>query len=254
MSQHWYDTDGKPAYEIVGANGKLRDTTLRDARKFNYAPSTTTVIAGAAKPGLDNYFTQQLLEACLRNPMSKFICGFDTAAVAEWKKKTAEMAKEHSKNAATSGTAIHDSLEKYYLGEKFSKKMKPICEPVIKLLQEEFGEVDWQPERSFTHKLGFGGKVDMSSASDRIVLDFKTKATDDVKKMVQYDEHGMQTASYAVGLDIPNSRRYNLFISTQVPGLLNLTESTDFERDWGMFEALLKLWQLRNKYVPEISK
>lgn len=252
MSQHWYDTEGKPAYTIIGANGKERDTTLRDARKFQYSPSTTTVIGGAAKPGLDNYLQQQLLDAFLRNPLA--------TDHPEWRRKTVELSKEHSKKAATRGTAIHDALEKYYLGGKVSKTMAPIVNPVIEFLKETFGGIKWQPERSFTHKLGFGGKVDMSyyhegfddGFTHGIVLDFKTKDTDDIKKMVAYDEHGMQTASYAVGLDIPNARRYNLFISTQVPGLLSLTESTDFERDWGMFEALLKLWQLRNNYVPRL--
>lgn len=247
MSQHWYDTDGKPAYTIVGTNGKERDTTLRDARKFQYSPSTTTVIGGAAKPGLDNYLQQQLLDAFLRNPLA--------TDHPEWRRKTVELSKEHSKKAATTGTAIHDALEKYYLGGKVDKTMASIVNPVIEFLKETFGDIEWQSERSFTHKLGFGGKVDMSFSCDdcAIILDFKTKDTDDVKKMIAYDEHGMQTASYAVGLDIPNARRYNLFISTKVPGLLNLTESTDFERDWGMFEALLKLWQLRNNYVPRLS-
>ena len=257
MSQHWYDKDGKPAYEIIGANGKLRDTTLRDARKFQYAPSTTTVIAGAAKPGLDNYLQQQLCQAAWDSDI------FNTAGEAFsydiWKRTVVAKSKEHSQKAATKGTAIHDALEKYYLGGKVSKTMQPIVNPVIELLNSTFGVIKWSPEASFTHKLGFGGKVDMSYSGyqqgdeNGIVLDFKTKDTDDIKKMVPYDEHGMQTAAYAVGLDIPQARRYNLFISTQVPGLLSLTESTDFERDWGMFEALLKLWQLRNNYVPELS-
>lgn len=263
MGQHWYDIDGKPAYTIVGANGKERDTTLRDARKFNYSPSTTTIIAGAAKPGLDNYLQQQLCQAAWDSCIFKGECStYDI-----WKRSVVEKSKEHSKRAAIKGTAIHDALEKYYLGGKVSKTMAPIVNPVIEFLKETFGDIKWQPERSFTHKLGFGGKVDMSYGGNSwyidkggksqplgIVLDFKTKDTDDIKKMIAYDEHGMQTVSYAVGLDMCNARRYNLFISTKVPGLLNLTESADFERDWGMFEALLELWQLRNNYVPRVSK
>ena len=30
---HWYDKDGNSQYTIVGANGKERNTTLRDARE-----------------------------------------------------------------------------------------------------------------------------------------------------------------------------------------------------------------------------
>ena len=30
---HWYDKDGNACHTIVGKNGKVRKTTLRDARK-----------------------------------------------------------------------------------------------------------------------------------------------------------------------------------------------------------------------------
>lgn len=251
MSQHWYSQDGNPLYTIIGANGNERDTTLRDARKLNLVPSVTTVMAGAAKPGLDNYLQTQLLEACISIGYSQR-CNDKL----KWKREVISKSREHSSNAAAKGTKLHDALEQYFLGKGYDNKLEPIISPVIQLLYDEFGGIKWKPEVSFSSKLGFGGKVDMSYGGYQvdseygIILDFKTKDTDNVKKMIPYDEHGMQTAAYAVGLDTPNARRYNLFISTQVPGLLSLTESTNFERDWGMFEALLKLWQFRNKYVP----
>lgn len=263
MGQHWYSQDGSPLYTVIGANGKERDTTLRDARKLNLVPSVTTVMAGAAKPGLDNYLQTQLVDACW-----EYGCTGDFDERSDYQKyrnAVVKKSREHSSNAASKGTVIHDALEQYFLGKTYDKKLEPIILPVLELLKSTFGDIDWKPEVSFSHRLGFGGKVDMSYISNNfldgdehkvyhnnIILDFKTKDTDDIKKMVPYDEHGMQTAAYAIGLDIPNARRYNLFISTQVPGLMSLTESTDFDRDWGMFEALLKLWQLKNKYVPGV--
>ncbi len=276
MANHWYAQDGLPMYTVIGANGKERDTTLRDARKLNLVPSVTTIMSGAAKPGLDQYLQKQLLDAVVSIGVhdSDF-----------WRQSVVAKSKEHSQNAATKGTAIHDALEHYYLTEEFKKGDSPLIKsqtlgpsisvvtvyynweevltPVIELLKFEFGDIQWEPERSFSHKDGFGGKVDMSHITNNfldrdehqvyhnnVILDFKTKDTDDIKKMIPYDEHGMQTAAYAVGLGIPNAKRYNLFISTQVPGLLNLTGSTDFDRDWGMFRSLLDYWQLKNKYVP----
>ncbi len=208
MSQHWYDTDGKPAYEIIGANGKLRDTTLRDARKFQYSPSTTTVIGGAAKPGLDNYLQQQLLQACLSTGMS--LAG---KSVDEWKRQVVAQSKVHSQGAAKSGTAIHDALEQYYLTGKIKKGDSPMIK---------------------THRMV--DEIEGIVITENVYYSWKEALT-----------------PVRLGLDIPEAKCYNLFISTQVPGLLNLTESTDFERDWGMFEALLKLWQLRNNYVPKLS-
>ena len=32
-SGHWYTQEGEPMYTIIGANGKERNTTLRDAKK-----------------------------------------------------------------------------------------------------------------------------------------------------------------------------------------------------------------------------
>ena len=54
-SGHWYTQEGEPMYTIVGANGKERNTTLRDAKKDNLVPSVTTVLSLVAKPGLENW-------------------------------------------------------------------------------------------------------------------------------------------------------------------------------------------------------
>ncbi len=240
MGQHWYQQDGSPLYTVIGANGKERDTTLRDARKLNLVPSVTTIMQMAAKPGLDNYLQTQLLDAVVT-------IGVHNSDF--WRQSVIQKSKEHSSKAAAAGTKIHDALEQYYLGNGLTMAMHDICVPVIDLLITKFPNARWEPELSFSHKSGFGGKVDMSESSG-IILDFKTKDTDDITKMVPYDEHGMQTAAYAVGLGMSGADRYNLFISTKVPGLVNLTKSEDFGRDWGMFQNLLSFWKLKNKYVP----
>lgn len=254
---HWYRSDnGQSQYTVIGANGKERDTTLRDARKLNLVPSVTTVIAGADKPALVMYRERQILDACIARP-------YDFSDdEKEYRKYIANESRLHSTKAAKRGTEIHDALEKLYLGNEvdLTKDTFNIVNAVAGLIGREFQGVKWTPERSFSHPLGFGGKVDMSA--DGIILDFKTKDTDDIDKMVMYDEHGMQTAAYSVGLQgadfpgewpIKNYKRYDLFISTQIPGLLKLEESTDFLRDWGMFKSLLDFWQLKNKYAPELG-
>lgn len=238
---HWYAADGTPTYEVAGKSGELHDTTLRDARPLNLSPSVTSVMAILASPGLDIYKENQLAQACWDLPKK--------GEFKDWKTAAVRRSKEHAKKAAERGTQIHDLLEQYFLSRGISDDQEEFIRPVIELLDSEFTNEEWTPEQSFTHRLGFGGKTDLSSPN--IILDFKTKATSDIKKMMAYDNHHMQTAAYAVGLDIPNAKRYNLFISTETPGLLKLTESTDFEREWGMFECCLKLWQLQNKYVPK---
>ncbi len=243
MASHWYSNTGKCEYTVIGANGKERDTTLRDARKLNLVPSVTTIIAGAAAPGLDVYKENQLLDACMSIGYSHR-CNDNI----KWRRDVITKARQHSKNASEAGTKIHDALEQYYLGNGLTAEMHATCMPVVELLAKEFPSSKWAPEVSFGHRSGFGGKVDMSDPMG-IILDFKTKDTDDIKKMIPYDGHGMQTAAYAVGLGMAGADRYNLFISTRVPGLISLTKSEDFGRDWGMFESLLTFWKLKNKYM-----
>ena len=64
-SGHWYTQEGEPMYTIVGANGKERNTTLRDAKKDNLVPSVTTVLSLVAKPGLENWKINQALNSAL---------------------------------------------------------------------------------------------------------------------------------------------------------------------------------------------
>jgi hypothetical protein len=265
---HWYDSQGNPKYTIKGANGKIRPTTLRDARKLNLVPSVTTIMSVEDKPGLLTWKQQQLLKACMLYPYDEEIYDEDF-----WKRKVITESEMIGKNAAERGTEIHNALEHYYLTGEVNEKESKFILPVIEFMNTRFPNVDWIPEASFTSPLGFGGKVDMHSKGKYttrtevinsyerevktciqrpIVLDYKTKDTDDRKKMIAYDQHHMQTAAYANGFEIEDAERYNLFISTHIPGMFELTESTDFKREFAMFNNLLQFWQLKNNYVPEI--
>lgn len=243
LGNHFYGKDGSPQYYVVGANGKTRDSTLADARKNGWVPSVTTIMSEAAAPGLDTYRQNQLLDACISLPP-------DRNDLMSWRRKIADMSKQHAKKASERGNEIHDGLDNYFkTGEAL--KDKEFILPVIEFLNDYFPNVVWVSEASFASSMGFGGKVDLHSKTHNIVLDFKTKDQDEFyfDKLKAYDTHHMQTAAYTVGLKLPTtSKRYNLFISTQKPGLMKLTESKDFEREWGLFECLLNYWKLKNNY------
>ena len=67
-SGHWYTKDGEPMYEIVGSNGKIRATTLRDAKKIGLVPSVTTIIGQLNKPALIGWAQKQVLLSALTLP------------------------------------------------------------------------------------------------------------------------------------------------------------------------------------------
>lgn len=238
---HWYTRDGEPAYTTVGANGKTRNTTLRDARKDNLVPSVTTILNVAAKPGLENWKLQQVLLAALTLPRR------DDEPETAYIDRIISDSKEQGKAAADEGTRIHAAIQQFYEEEPGYPYAEYVGAVDAKITQE-FGSRKWICERAFAHELGFGGKCDMHS--DGIVLDIKTKEFTDPDKVEGYDEHAMQLAAYRVGLGMPDARCANVFVSRSQPGLVKIIEwsQEDLDRSWKMFVRLLEFWQLKNNH------
>jgi hypothetical protein len=241
---HFYTPDGKPAYRIVGKNGKERNTTLRDARTHNLYPSVTAVLRVLASPGLEIWKQRQLLEAALTLPMR------ESESLDDYAVRVIQDSQEHSRQARDKGTEIHGALEQFYQTGLILKH-HDIVTSTRNAVLDHFGEQSWQAERSFSCPEGFGGKVDLHSAG--VVIDFKTKAFGPDDKLKAYDEQHMQLAAYRFGLEVYHARCANVFVSTTVPGLVRIVEHTEQEIERGlmMFRLSLKLWQARNNYYPE---
>ncbi len=254
---HFYDAQGNSCYQVQAANGTMRDTTLRDARKNGWYPSVTTYMQTLAKPGLNTWLQSQILDAVLEFPFNK-----KHTNEFEWRKEVMRMSSEVGKQASEVGSIVHDALELYFTNGTISSNtitvdgktsaVKDFVEPVLQLIEDRWGLVGWIPEASFAHSLGFGGKVDLHHPDFNIIIDFKTKRVTDKVKMVCYKEHKMQLGAYRVGLVMPGAELYNLFISTVVPGLnslVNISENDAFKHTL-MFEALVNYWQIENDYFP----
>ncbi len=184
---HWYQQDGDPKYTILGQNKKERDTTLSDARKLHLLPSVTTILAVVAKPGLDRWKTEQILDAVLESGLS--LAGRD---IEKWKGMILSQSQQVGKNAAARGSSIHNALEKYYKTGEIDHQEKDYIIPVIEELRKLFPNTPWEAEVSFASTMGFGGKIDLSSKGEKIILDFKTKKDKAFGKELQYDEHVMK--------------------------------------------------------------
>jgi len=232
---HWYARNGAPKYTVIGANGKERATTLRDARKMNLVPSVTTILSVAAKPGLINWMQEQVLLAALTLPRK------EGEAEADWLDRVKEDGKAQAKAAADRGTDMHNQIEAVFKGGTASA----FAYKVYHAINTEFGVQEWIPEESFASSLGFGGKVDLHSKSG-IVIDYKTKEKVDDKVTV-YDEHAMQLAAYRVGLGIPFAKCANVFVD--MPGNVKIITHTEKEltKAWEMFMALLSFYRIKNE-------
>jgi len=250
-SVHWYDQKGAPAYTVKAKDGSDRPTTLRDARKFNYVPSVTTVMKVAAKPALEAWKMEQMLLAALTLPQ------LPNEPEAHFVQRIIQDSKETAKRAAERGTRIHESIEKYFLGGhkvEHGDIAKAFDEYVAKYFKLKSMN-PWVVERSFASPLGYGGKVDLYTGIDSttptgIVLDAKTKEFDYDDDVPAYSEHAMQLAAYRHGLGLPQARCANVFISVKRPGLIKIKEWTEEELDqhWEMFKSLLRFWQLKSKF------
>lgn len=243
MANHWYSAEtGEPVYQVKKASGDgTRDTTLADARKLGLVPSVTTILQVPAKPALDIWKQNQVCLAAHVVPV-KTGMDFDT-----WKREVLREAQEIGKAAAEKGHEIHDAIEKYLSGKEISLEASEIAIPAAKYVFDNVGKEGLVSEASFSHPLGFGGRVDLHG--DNFVLDFKTKEVVDVTKKLAYDEHCMQLAAYRLGLNKPTAKCYNLFVSSKTPGQIVLHEwkEEEVKRAEEMFLTLLKYWQLQNK-------
>lgn len=239
-STHWYSLDGKPAYTVTGKNGKERNTTLRDARTMNLAPSVTTIMSVAAKPALENWKIDQALMAALTLPRE------ENESLDDFMKRAKSDSKEQAIQAAQRGTEIHAMVERGFSEGKGNTAFRAVFDALKALYPLE----PWIAEESFCSG-GFGGKVDLYSPNG-IVVDFKTKdglCGKDPKKLV-YDEHGMQLSAYAMGLGFETPIRISVFIDRSDPELV-LTHHWDSDshlKHSRMFLALLDYWQLVKGY------
>lgn len=245
----YYFPDGKPAYEVQGAKGMVKPD-IRHAKKLGLVPSVTTIIAEAAKPGLEHWKIQQGILAALTLPK---IEGEPLDAFAE---RAMRDSKEQAKKAAEKGTAIHAAIQDYYetcmlQGEGVDDYVVATVEAV----RTKYGSLEWRPEQSFASN-GFGGKVDLNAVLGvghcGYVLDFKSKEFADTEKKLAWDEHCIQLSAYREGLGIPKAKCANVFVSVNNPGLVHIHEWTEDElqRGWSMFQALLSYWQARTAHKP----
>ena len=253
---HWYDREGKPQHFVTSKNGKLRASTLRDARKYGWMPSVTSVLDIMAKPGLDQWKINKAIHSAIN--LSRHTAETD----AEYSKRILSQSKKESEKAAERGTRIHNMLEK-----SFKKEEKPkgedeiIFNSVKSILDINCGKQEWESEVTFSEpRLGYGGMVDL--LSDEWAIDFKTKEFAADHKTLAYDSMAYQLIAYAVtGLEksakensTPTVRKMaNIFISSTQPGLTVFHEwsKEDYERYWEIFSSSLTLWKNIKQYWPE---
>lgn len=245
-SGHWYKRTGEACYEILGANGKIRDVNLRDARKLGLLPGVSSILRMEHKDALQRWLIDQAYMAALTLPQ---ITGETLDA---FKERCKVDAAAQADKARDRGTWLHAALQGYFEGQTVPAQDAPFVMPVVGWLGERFGFTHrWLAETSFGSELGYGGKADLRSAQIPVVIDFKFKDIEaDHEKQLAYSEHAMQLWAYDHGFGYRGQAiKLNLFISSAVPGVIIPQEwKADSAHEFEAFKCLLRLWQLRKSY------
>lgn len=249
-SGHFYGRDGSPVYEIRGTNGLMRPATLRDARKLGLVPGVSTILAMEAKPMLVRWQIEQALMAAITLP--RRADESDDAFIL----RAREDAQAQAAKARDRGTEIHALVQGSFEGQKYPKEVAPFIDPIRGWISQRFGLEGWRAEHSFAHPSGYGGKSDLMNPRG-IVLDIKCKEFDQTKaaKDLAWPEHAMQLAAYADGFGFSKPDCANVFISTSVPGLIQVREwdTSEIDEAREAFGLLLRLYKIRKKYDPSFT-
>ena len=233
-SGHWYKSDGSPCYQIIGKNGKLRNTTLRDGRELGLVPSVTTISGLLAKPGLNNWLQQNVLLAALTLPRA------EGESEENWLQRVMSDSKSTGRDAADRGTRLPGVLESFYQGKLI--EFPNYVYKVNAALESHFGPANWEAERSFSFG-GYGGKVDL--IAENIVIDFKSKEGD-LSKITPFHEQIMQLAAYRMGLNKPTARCANVYFTESGDVKLIEHSEQDLSDAWECFQYLLAFYKKKN--------
>jgi hypothetical protein len=244
-SGHWYDRAGNPVWEVIGAKGQKVKPDLRHARKLGLLPGVTSIANCASKPQLERWKVEQgILAAYTLPPVSG-------ESYSDWMARVFRDSEEQGKKAADRGTLIHAAVQAHFQGEAPDPELWPYVKMVVTEIEKRCGVQKWEAEKSFGHGAGYGGKADIHCQA--WLLDVKSKDAkdlDDPGKKLVYDEHPQQLAAYRRGLEIPNARCANVFVSRDEPIIVRFCEhdEEDLMRGLRMFDCLLRYWQERNRY------
>lgn len=252
---HWYTLDGKPSHTRESKGGRIRSTTIRDARKDNLFPSVTSVLGILAKPGLEKWKERNILAAAwdMRQYAGDFEFWLDAVVSASFAK---------SKGSMDFGTRYHEMAWNHALGQsmELDADLKPFYPHFTQWFNGNVVKMV-EAESVVVHDTGFAGTRDIvflhRDYPDHVIVgDYKTQ---DVKKKYgpkAWPEHCLQLAAYGHctinGNTLP-VKTMNIIIDNNAPAPLTEHPWTDEETAsaWDDFQCCLKLWQSRKNYKPK---
>lgn len=236
--------------------GKMRPTTIRDARKLNLLPSVTTILKDVHKPFLESWKIQQAIMAALANP-TRLDGESEEAHYARIERESWSIVDE----AAKRGTLIHEAIERFicYGEETSDPVIRPLLTPYFDWHAQNVQAIRYTEKVCVHRELGYAGRMDLKAlvaGRGECIIDFKSKKHGTDGKLSIYDDYAEQLRAYLEADALDNPRADNcltIIIASDVPDVcVHQWPIPDLDRFWQAFRHLLSRWQLLKKYQPSL--
>lgn len=257
---HWYYPDGRSLHTVPKKDGTgERNTTKADARKLGLFPSVTAITKIVANPSLDRWKQNQMLEACVNNPI---VGGEDTE---EYGDKMRQFAQKKMVDARAFGSLYHNAIDELnktgFLDNKYDE-IKPYVKHYIQWTRDHSVSFIDTEFVCVNEKFGYAGQVDGLAVVDGklTLLDYKTQdVKEDAKgnlKPNYYDSWVWQLAAYK-NADWENKppriqQVMSVVLCSQSPcyQIMKVWTSQELSNAWKIFKSSCAIWQLTNKFNP----
>lgn len=252
-SAHWYQRDGTALHSVPAANGELRRTTLRDARKLGLVPSVTNILGVIAKPELTLWLQEQAVLAALTLPR---LPGESEDAFALRVVRDSGTMRD---SAAEFGTAFHEGAET--VAATLEVDAKDPQAPWLSLYrdwyQENIEQLVWTERTLVCAEVGFAGTADLLARHRKhglVLVDLKTQRVKPGAKLSAYKSWCYQLAAYRRALNQPVGCM-NVVVNSREPSapVEIVWSSEDLGSGWAAFEAAHKIWCIEKAFDPRMA-
>jgi hypothetical protein len=244
---HFYGPDGTPRY----------DANITVARKEGLFPSVTTVNQPIVKPAVDAWSQNLLLDVAWEY-IEEWTSEDDEeawqeAVINEW-----EIAKAAAREL---GTAYHDAIEEMLRADDWTIRdlptgvKRPVLESVKEWMVDNHVNIHGI-EESFSHPLGFGGKIDLHGTwglSQRpLTHDWKSQGKPG-DALSFYPDMAIQLAANAALDGKLDGDLVSWVFSTVEPGEYRVKVWGDNQYWFDRFMNRFAVWQDEKKYHPVLK-
>lgn len=253
---HWYaHEESKGWFPLYKEGGTF---TLREARKVKLeggivVPSVTTIFKLLYKKQLVDWMKGNVAKAALDTSRQDF--GTDE----DYIDFVLSKAENASFGAADLGSRIHKAIENCIGGLDYDASLAPYVDAVNGELAKLGLSAPVSESCAGSLKYGYAGRVDLSSAGELAVVDFKSRKSKG-KKVGSYDTDQMQLAAYGFALFgnpfFKSGKGYIYAVSTTQPGLITVHEFTgpSLVPAFEAFLGLCHAWRFINNFDPRVTQ